>query len=251
MQLDIPTWSMVKNPFYYKDNGFNNLLITVGDSWTYGDSLGNTCVRNGQDDTQYRLDHVYGNLIAEQISSDWMNLALPGISNFCMLNWLNQLLTRRFDYKNITCVITLTETGRHEEISLVPMHITKQQQALEHILQKTYSAIETLSLRFPLIKFLVAHNFTDSIPNNLNMCEKTWLEVLTDQSVQNDTHIVVSEHIEQLNYGRNYPDRFDIIDRALKRIDILDSCKYCCKEDSRHPLEDGHKLWANYLASQL
>jgi hypothetical protein len=81
--------------------------------------------------------------------------------------------------------------------------------------------------------------------------ERSWLEVLTGQQIQNGTHIVISDHIRQLNYERTYPDTPDVIDRALNRIDILDSCNYCGKEDSRHPNEAGHKLWADYLATQI
>ena len=43
----VPDWSMINNPYYYKSRDSERLIITVGDSWTYGDSLGKTKVRNG------------------------------------------------------------------------------------------------------------------------------------------------------------------------------------------------------------
>ena len=246
--FNVPSWSMIRNPYYFKSRESTDLLITIGDSWTYGDSLGSTRVRNGIDDTEYRLNHVYGNLMSEQLEWDWMNLALPGSSNFCMLNWLGQLLDRKYNYQSITCVITLTEAGRHEEINWARGN--QLQSALENIVIKTYSMVKELRLRFPRVIFKVAHNFTDSIHGN-GLIERSWLEVLTNQSIQNDTFIVVSDHIKQLNYDRTYPDSVEVIDRALTRIDILDACDYCCKEDSRHPLEAGHRLWADYLLTQL
>lgn len=247
--LDVPTWSMIKNPFHYKSRDSGHLLITVGDSWTYGDSLGKTRVRDGIDDTDYRLEHVYGNVISEQLDYDWMNLALPGGSNYCMLNWLGKLLDRKYNYQDITCIITLTESGRHEELRWAEKFVYLQP-ALEHMVTQTYSMVRELRLRFPRVVFKVAHNFTDS-KSGFDVIERTWLEVLTNQELQNDTHIVVSDHIRQLNYNHTYPDTVDVIDRALKRIDVLDSCEYCCREDSRHPLEQGHKLWADYLVTQL
>lgn len=246
--FNVPSWSMIRNPYYFKSRESTDLLITIGDSWTYGDSLGSTRVRNGIDDTEYRLNHVYGNLMSEQLEWDWMNLALPGSSNFCMLNWLGQLLDRKYNYQSITCVITLTEAGRHEEINWARGN--QLQSALENIVIKTYSMVKELRLRFSRVTFKVAHNFTDSIHGN-GLIERSWLEVLTNQSIQNDTFIVVSDHIKQLNYDRTYPDSVEVIDRALKRIDILDACEYCCKEDSRHPMATGHKLWADYLLTQL
>lgn len=245
--FNVPTWSMINNPYYYKSRDSNRLIITVGDSWTYGDSLGKTRVRNGVDDTDYRLSNIYGNVLTEQLGTDWMNLALPGGSNYCMLNWLGQLLDRKHN-QSITCIITLTEAGRHEE------HRWAQgeslQAALKNIVFKEYSMVKELRLRFPKVEFKVAHNFTDSLPGH-GVIERTWLEVLTDQQLQDETYIVVSDHIRQLNYERTYTDTVEVIDRALKRIDILDACEYCCQEDSRHPTKAGHKLWANYLATQL
>lgn len=245
--FDVPQWSMIKNPYYYKSRDSGQLIITVGDSWTYGDSLGKTKVRNGVDDTDYRLDHIYGNLLTEQLNTDWMNLALPGGSNYCMLNWLGQLLDRTHN-QSTTCIITLTEAGRHEEQRWAQGN--SLQTALKSIVAKEYSMIKELRLRFPKVTFRVAHNFTDSL-RGYGVIERTWLEILTDQQIQDDTYIVVSDHIKQLNYDCTYPDTIEVIDRALKRIDILDACDYCCKEDSRHPLEQGHQLWADYLATQL
>jgi hypothetical protein len=246
--FDVPNWSMIKNPYLFKSRDSSHLLVTVGDSWTYGDSLGKTRVRNGIDDTEYRLNHIYGNLMSEQLAYDWMNLALPGGSNYCMLNWLVQLLDRRYHYQTITCVITLTEAGRHEEIRWAKGDLL--QPALKQIVLKEYRMIDELRLRFPRVVFQVAHNFTDSLPG-YGVIERTWLEILTGQQLQDNTYIVVSDHIRQLNYERTYPDTVDVIDRALKRIDILDACDYCCQEDSRHPLEQGHQRWANYLLTQI
>jgi hypothetical protein len=247
-QFSIPDWSRIQNPYHYVDRSSRELVITVGDSWTYGDSLGTTKVRNGVDDTDYRLNHVYGNVLTEQLGTDWMNLALPGASNYCMLNWLGQLLDRKFNYSQTTCLITLTEAGRHEELRWAEGDLL--QPALENIVTKTYSMVKELRLRFPRVVFKIAHNFTDSV-DGFGVIEKTWLEVLTNQALQDNTFIVISDHIKQLNYNRTYPDTPAVIDRALKRIDILDACAYCNKEDSRHPTEYGHKLWAEYLATQL
>ena len=244
----VPDWSMINNPYYYKSRDSERLIITVGDSWTYGDSLGKTKVRNGIDDTEYRLDHVYGNLLTEQLNADWMNLALPGGSNYCMLNWVGQLLDHRYRYADVTCVITLTEAGRHEELRWADGD--NLQESLKKIVLKTYGMISELRSGFPKVTFKVAHNFTDSLPGH-KVVERTWLEVMTNKLIQDNTFIVVSDHIRQLNYERTYPDTPNVIDRALARIDIMDACDYCCKEDSRHPTEAGHKLWADYLITQL
>jgi hypothetical protein len=74
---------------------------------------------------------------------------------------------------------------------------------------------------------------------------------MLDKQIQNGTHVVISEHIEQMNYEARFPDVLDIMNRAGSRIDLLDSCDYCFKEDSRHPNEMGHAMWADYLTTQI
>jgi hypothetical protein len=247
---NIPSWSQVNNPYHYQyKDSYNKLLITVGDSWTYGDSLGNTKVREGRDDTAYRQANIYGNILSDIIQHDWVNLALPGISNSLMLEWIDQYLTGPTSYKETVCVITLTESGRHEDLRLLNSSLTTQQQALKHILTHTYGQITFLRLKHPHVKFLVAHNFTDSIDNST--VNKSWLEVILNRQIQNGTHIVVSEHIKQMNYDVRFPDVLDIMERASARMDLLDNCNHCFKEDSRHPNESGHKMWADYLATQI
>jgi hypothetical protein len=201
------------------------------------------------DDIHYRLPHVYGNLIADKLDAGWINLALPGGSNTLMLSWLEQLLAKDLKYKNIICAITLTEAGRHEDLQLIDRGLITQQRVLEKIVTIAYGQIQTLALRYPGVKFVVAHNFTDAC--GTMPVEQSWLEVMLGTSVQNGTHIVVSEHIDQMNYEGRFPDVLDIMDRASARLDLLDSCKYCFKEDSRHPNEQGHQMWADYLLAQI
>jgi hypothetical protein len=124
-----------------------------------------------------------------------------------------------------------------------------QQQNLERLATISYGQIQTIALKQPKVKFIIAHNFTD--PVGVSACDKTWLEVMLGKQVRNGTHIVVSEHIEQMNYDSRFPDVLDVMDRAEARMDLLDSCDYCYKEDSRHPNEIGHRMWAEYLLTQI
>ena len=245
----VPTWSKIDNPYAYVHRPSNTLLITVGDSWTYGDSLGKTKVRNGVDDTDYRLANIYGNVMAEQLKSSWINLALPGGSNSLMISWLELLLAKDLNYAHIVCTITLTESGRHEDLQLIDRSLVTQQSVLEKMVTIAYGQIQTLALRYPEIKFIIGHNFTDSC--SVAPVEKSWLEIMLGKTIQNGTHIVISEHIDQMNYESRFPDVFDIMDRASARMDLLDTCTFSCNEDSRHPNEQGHTMWGNYLLGKI
>lgn len=251
--FDIPRWSMIDNPYYYEYKGSDKLLITVGDSWTYGDSLGKTKVRNGIDDTEYRLSHVYGKLLANELSCSWINLALPGCSNEWMLNSLEKLLPN-VQEKNVICVITLTESGRHEELQLINRSLPTQQAVLETILLHTYNRIRKIQAKYPNVYFITGHNFTDRGENPVNMLSYNWLDVMycaKVSSVQNKTHIVVSDHIRQMNYEHRFADVLEIIEKAEQRVRLLESCEHCNKEDTKHPTEFGHAMWAGYILPYL
>lgn len=249
--FNVPEWSMTNKVYHYKDVESPRLLVTVGDSWTWGDSLGKTKIRLGHDDEKYRLSHIYGAIMQKELNCRWVNIALPGASNAMILNWLQDFLPFRSPAKMVDCIITLTESGRHDELRMLNSTWPTQQYALTQILAETYQRIERLKQIHPGVNFVVAHNFTDGAEGITNLADQSWLEVLLGEKIQKNTHIVVSEHIEQMNYERRFPDVLDVIDRASKRIDLLDSCKYCGKEDSRHPNEAGHELWARYLLSKI
>lgn len=245
--FEVPAWSMINNPYAYQYNGQESLLITVGDSWTYGDSLGKTKVRNGVDDTEYRLNSVFGAQLATLLKSNWINLALPGGSNEWMLNNL-ELLLPTIKEKKVICIITLTESGRHGELRLIDRALPTQQAVLEKILAHTYSRITDLQTRYPGVVFVTAHNFTDALDTVLEPTPRSWLEVMfASKRIQNGTHVVVSDYIEQMNYEKRFPDVLDIITKAQHRINIMDHCIFCNKEDTRHPTEQGHTIWAEYL----
>ena len=59
--------------------GKENLLITIGDSWTWGDSLGSTTLEFN--DKQTRHKQFYTNLLAKKLEADWIMLARCGCDN--------------------------------------------------------------------------------------------------------------------------------------------------------------------------
>ena len=75
---------------FFVNRDKNDLLITVGDSWTWGDSLGDISVR-------YRSEHVYGKYLTEFLDSDWINYGYCGGGNRNILKALDLILQNIFD----------------------------------------------------------------------------------------------------------------------------------------------------------
>lgn len=92
----------------------DQLIITIGDSWTWGCALGKQDEANGIfDDYDYRTTSIYGCHLATMLDCDFVNIAFPGASNIGILNkafsFINGITK---NYKKIYLVITLTENGR-------------------------------------------------------------------------------------------------------------------------------------------
>ena len=129
--IDIPNRNSLINPlitlndvdpdcnknWYYEDIiGSDNLLITVGDSWTWGDSLGKiNQTLNIYDDYEHRVTNIYGYHLSKLLNYDFANVAFPGGSNSLILYKLKKFLNGiKKDYEKILIVFTLTESGRDD-----------------------------------------------------------------------------------------------------------------------------------------
>lgn len=75
-----------------------NLVISVGDSWTWGDSLGTIYQAKKQgrageiDDLPARSTQCYGRLLADMLDADWYNFGLRGGGNLPALRTLSDLV---------------------------------------------------------------------------------------------------------------------------------------------------------------
>ena len=87
-------------------NNNPTLLVTIGDSWTWGDSLGRIDLdKNIADDMDHRTSHIFGNLLAKKLDRDFLMLAKCGATNsqihsmaFGQSMWL-------FDIGLIKCIV--------------------------------------------------------------------------------------------------------------------------------------------------
>lgn len=89
-----------------------NLVIVVGESWSWGDSMG------GQhalliDNTEHRINNNLGIYSAIEYDSDFCLCALPGSNNVNIALSLRRLLGEVSDkYDTIRCIIQITEPSR-------------------------------------------------------------------------------------------------------------------------------------------
>jgi|APSaa5957512535_1039671.scaffolds.fasta_scaffold104261_1 hypothetical protein len=81
-----------QNAEFYIKRGKKNLVVTIGDSWTFGDSLG-SIADTQEDDFNSRSTQVYGRYLADELNADWVNCGYCGRSNSKIIEKLYGFVT--------------------------------------------------------------------------------------------------------------------------------------------------------------
>ena len=250
----------------------NKLLVTIGESWTWGDSLGKTQHRI-YDDKKFRLTNVYGGQLAEMMHADFLNIAEPGQTNLWITKHFKMFVDNiaEFQYDEIIVVLSMTEIGREFEGDLDKdrdymsdlNHVTNLNQFLSMLTNYIYQDI--VAVDKSNIKLLVGTNFVDSnYPQELNVLDQTWVDRIADELQQpliRPCYVVGSWVFDRFNqllaFAPNY-SRQDFINDMLTHMEIaqartnfLMQSDLNYKKASKHPTPRGHHLWAEYLYSQL
>jgi hypothetical protein len=251
----------------------DHLLITIGDSWTWGDSLGAISREHGiHDDFEYRTNHIYGNLLRESLDCDWLNLAFPGCANSWIIDKVRATLdiADQLKYQKITVVCTLTELCRN--IILNPPTTIPSTNTLNELLQ-WYEANDFQQLKQLIdqadnrFDFIVGRNFTDTFKENYNilgqyLVNETWCDVLQKQfkfDPYTNTKMVsgigiepLIKYLEKQNLRVTWQQELnELLDLAQTRTDFLSASPFNSKYATRHPNEQGHQIWANHLLKYI
>ena len=274
--------NLQNNRSFFVNQDKNDLLITIGDSWTWGSSLGDLSV-------DYRSKHVYGRHLSERLKCDWINYGLVGGGNNEILSDLDLILQCVFNdhgfdlnhseydrladlttkkYQKIHIVITLTETGRDTYDTNAKDKFTKVKDFLIDDELHVYQKIKELKEQYKNTNLVVARNFSydfKECSNSLSI-EKNWIQInfeenqrlgfdnlgytLEDVSKSGAVSGIALNKIRQLNY-HDYQDKKQYM---IEQIDDCDKLWHWLRNNplhynvaTCHPTEKSHRLWANYL----
>lgn len=264
--------------FHFENNESDTLVITAGDSWTWGSGL----------DAESRLKQIYGKLLSTHYNADWINIGCAGWSNSHVLTacqYLLELITKT-NYSCIIVVLTLTENGRdatspdshpYDYINCFKKTGANNQfyeQVLidseNNWLKKINSMLSISDNRF---KFFIGQNFiwhnnvyTQLQNKKITLGDSNWIEILADyQTLPRPirTNLVCGWIFDKKWFGSvdNIAGITDsaiyklwalpYIDRANLVNEWLDQSPMNYKKASKHPNAEGHQVWANYIINQL
>jgi len=252
------------------------LVITAGDSWTWGDSL----------DHDLRLQQIYGHKLCQTLQADWINIGLCGWSNSWILDHAIMATEKlqQNSYKKIYLVLTLTENGRDVESYnsyLYDYIFTKDAIGVCGALYDQYlSDIESfwikqiskiIEIAPTNLKLFVGYNFVwhHKLQNylkaaNISTTEKNWIEVLADHQMIGyppRTNLVcgwIFDTIQKVNKIAGITDdkifkewAIPFIEKANHVNAWLDSSAMNYKKTSKHPNAEAHKIWAEHILESI
>jgi hypothetical protein len=248
----------------------------MGDSWTYGDGI----------PTQLRHSMIYGGLVADQLSADWLNIGCCAWSNSYVSSHLDYLVEQlaRCDYKKIYVIITLTENGRDidqaahykfscrarfDELGETPEFYQSLLDDLEQVWCDTVcNAIDKMDSRYTVVvgnNFVWHDGIVDRLQNRAVLLERNWIECLAQVQGLPDpvrTNLVTGWIFDSIN--ENIHREVTVKSKtaynswALPLIELatevnawLDTSAMNNKKSSKHPNGNGHQVWANYILTVL
>lgn len=249
------------NRLFFIDQNSNNLLITIGDSWTWGDSLGDLSIR-------YRSDHIYGKYISEHLGSDWLNYGYCGSGNnalFLVLEYILTIVSSEFKkksdfaisenaiksnitllnllggflgdltktlflkkYQKIYVCFTLSETGRDFNKEAKGSTVVELLNQDEILLSENFKKIEKNCSNLFLI---TARNFSSSFNNSLRSInlEKNWIQINFEHNYVNgfNNHGYTFNDINKTGtvsgIGFQEIEKLDHADKKQYIVDQIDS----------------------------
>jgi hypothetical protein len=126
----------------------------------------------------------------------------------------------------------------------------------------TFLAIDK-SLAERNVKYALARNFTNTVESNYNIVNKLiksrWVDIIAERGgltpypnpVYCLTQMAIAPLVKFSEPLNTKQDWLSVLQLAEQAIDWLDASPYNSKRASKHPLEQAHQWWAEYLHYKL
>lgn len=246
------------NTFDFVSRDSHSLLVTIGESWTWGSEL------------QNRLHDVYGNLVSTALEWDWLNLAIPGASNFFIAEKAEELhnIVDNLDYQKIVVVCLFTELGRDfnsqrdihiDYVSWFRDNIDQPEDFYKFLTMLNQNCADRiLSLRRKNVTIVFGSNFVDNIglPADQTL-PLPWFRLLnipcSVTAYAGTTGVKRLKDIEQFLTADKQLYFKSWYSELITDSEYVDTA---CQQISQgktfsHPDKSGHSVWAKYIIDRI
>lgn len=237
--------------------GNNTLLISAGESWTWGDSI----------PPEKRWTSIYGYRLSQMLGSDFINVSRCGAANIEIHdNLLRVIEDVNKKYDKIYVIVTLTELCREANWDKiwVPTNASTLEEFLCQYEKNMLNSINSnLINAYPEIKFIFARNFTYTFDENTQIVNSllttTWVDILAKYqdklTYPQDVRILSSigyvplhKLLREINLYNKWKFQFmEYYASAEMAVTWLENSSLNYQKATKHPTELGHELWAQFL----
>jgi len=242
-----------------------NLVITIGDSWTWGDSLGISATENNR---QYRYKNFYTSLLANKLDADWLMLAQCGTNN----RWILARYIEVCDaiskgyynaYNKVFVHVNFTEQFRDIQGFNYESEISHP--GVNNFAKYYFETTILHRMRYFTKKIDVAtkyHTFGQNFWNfefdkPQNWLSDVWQDLIFAQQgidyrvktpmVSNIAINPFTEFCKKNQLGDLFDDFKEQTKSILELIEYFGKSEYNSARATKHPLEKGHLIWSDYL----
>jgi len=267
-------------PYDYVDRDSDTLLVTIGDSWTWGSGIGGPfdAVNITEEDDKFRVSKLYGNIISKEKNWNWLNLGFYAMGNQWMVDKVLELraLLPLLEFKEIIVMINFTSTGRwfntsHDSLTDYKTFFQTNKMTAEDDYENFLIELNRKLLREIMflcgsderIRLLVGSNQVDHGGFDVLYTDQViplpWYKLLSNTDL--DGIFVDLESIkglQRMEHLLNNSDQkiafqkwmIEKIKQAEKQKMMLNTMDHVA-QDKVHPDHNGHKLWAEYILKNI
>lgn len=246
-----------------------NLLINIGESWTYGEGLYGVATAKAEFDLGSMLRFSYGAKLATMLDTDLYQYAVPGNSNLTMSYTLKRIMkeldTSKYDKIYLSFQVTEPSREMQQLQDLVnwnhPLknlydksYLRSKELSLQGWLEKydsyLFSYIDDIVSKYSNVSTVVWKNFCSTNTQNnysFNNIDQSWIQFSAEvnghklkmPSFYNAGWLDDLMRYEEINFSKH-----KYIQKQLQAIE--ESNKYLgkCPDHRPHPNEVQHNLWA-------
>lgn len=268
LELDNGYFSCFINPvshmsYWHEDiKSRKNLLITLGDSWTWGDSLGIADFSKNINDPN-RINYIYGRHLQHLIGDcDWINLAFPGTANQWIVDSAERFvnISKQVNYDSVILSIGLTDITRDVCQGLIENQQLLKSKSLQEMChiheQRLFNKIKQIESNNN-ITVLVGRNFTDTLTEESKKSIKyhlplRWVDITAAKCEMPQPDKCIGYKLPTgLSVECKQWALENIINPSLAMSAYLNASPLHFKKATKHPTKDAHKFWAEYIFDYL
>ena len=268
-------------PYNYVDRDSDTLLVTIGDSWTWGMGIQQDyfdAVSKIEEKEDFRLQNLYGNLISKEKNMNWLNLGFYSAGNQWIANKVFEFraLAPLLSFKKIIVMVNLTSTGRwfntwqdsltdHKKFFMTNKMTAPEdyENFFVGLNRKILGQIKLLTRSANNIRLLVGTNAVDhcgfDVLEEKDIIPLPWYRLLSNIELNGifvDTEsLKYLPNVENILFNSDQKFAFqkwmmEKIAQAEKQNTMLNTMNHVAN-DKVHVNHYGHRIWANYILQKI